>query len=127
MLNNKFQLVLILIFKGCDNNRFFQIRINFRGIEKMFFNFYPFFFNSINYNGENTLIVFRNNADRAENADSYQFPDPDVFSHPSQRFRVGLNPDPDMFQPVAEELAKSIPRDSIHTGPQYINIWIEFI
>ena len=37
------------------------------------------------------------------------FPGPEVFSHPSQRFRVCLNPDPDYFTFVAEELARSLP------------------
>jgi hypothetical protein len=37
------------------------------------------------------------------------FPAPDVFSHPSQRFRSALNPDPDFFRPVAEELARGLP------------------
>jgi hypothetical protein len=37
------------------------------------------------------------------------FPAPDVFSHPSQRFRTTLNPDPDFFRPVAEELARGLP------------------
>ena len=37
------------------------------------------------------------------------FPGPDVFSHPSERFRGFLNPDPDYFTAVAEELARSLP------------------
>jgi hypothetical protein len=39
----------------------------------------------------------------------YGFPGADVFSHPSQRFRVAFNPDPDFFTPVAEELARALP------------------
>lgn len=37
------------------------------------------------------------------------FPGPDVFSHPSARFRSLLNPDPDHFTGVAEELARGLP------------------
>eukprot|EP00088_Acartia_fossae_P032083 TRINITY_DN32899_c0_g1_i1.p1 TRINITY_DN32899_c0_g1~~TRINITY_DN32899_c0_g1_i1.p1 ORF type:complete len:516 (-),score=114.26 TRINITY_DN32899_c0_g1_i1:429-1976(-) len=42
-------------------------------------------------------------------------PDPQVFSHPSQQFRMGLNPDPADFRPVADFLSRPIPEHIIHT------------
>jgi len=46
-------------------------------------------------------------------------PDPDVFSHPSERFRQGLNPDPDSFRQVALFLTQRIPDDIIHTDKKW--------
>ena len=66
------------------------------------------------------IIYFLRNSE--DNYERHQFPDPDVFSHPSQRFRLSLNPDPDRFTPVAEELAEPIPRDKIRLGELFSNL-----
>jgi len=47
--------------------------------------------------------------EREEGGEWASFPGPEVFSHPSARFRTALNPDPDFFRPVAEELARGLP------------------
>ena len=47
---------------------------------------------------------------------NFNFPDADVFSHPSEQFRSALCPDPDHFYEVAKELAAQIPSEKIHTG-----------
>ena len=47
---------------------------------------------------------------------NFNFPDADVFSHPSEQFRSALCPDPDHFYEVAKELAAQIPNAKIHTG-----------
>jgi len=43
------------------------------------------------------------------NQEDFELPSPDVFSQPSDHFRVGLNPDPESFRAVAEYLATKIP------------------
>lgn len=46
----------------------------------------------------------------------YQFPQDDVFAHPSQQFRGRLNPDPECFQVVAQELSKPIMNYPVDNG-----------
>jgi len=50
---------------------------------------------------------------------NFNFPDADVFSHPSEQFRSALCPDPDHFYEVAKELAAQIPTEKIHTDPRH--------
>jgi len=54
--------------------------------------------------------------DVSETHDFSEFPGNDVFTHPSDNFRMLLNPNPDDFQIVAQELSASIPQNIVHTG-----------
>jgi len=62
--------------------------------------------------------------------EDFELPGPDVFSQPSDQFRIGLNPDPESFRPVAEYLATKIPEHVQKKGhrfkPLSSSIWQEF-
>jgi len=50
----------------------------------------------------------RNSSNPAQPLMSLNFPSPDVFSHPSQRFRQSLNPNPTDFLPVIDQLCGAV-------------------
>jgi hypothetical protein len=68
------------------------------------------YFQSLHPNGSSTAKQRRRHHEESRRENAWaSFPGPDVFSHPSERFRTFLNPNPDHFVVVAEQISSSLP------------------